>query len=688
MPHRTIAFAHTAFLLLAALLTTLLLATWEMSLPTARHSASVRIVDDDGTSDSARIARTVEEVASERGVAIGFTTPDVNHPESLWHMYLAVGDPGSRHADWLTDGYPSFGHTLELRVHPMDEFAGPSTRGHYLVFGDPANARVLTEALAEHGLSPSVGATEARLWHSFLGGPLFNVLAVALLVGVTAISAGILLGSGDYAVQRLHGRSYGRILLGDLVRVARLWCVALPCVTAATLAFLGLYNGWNQLDLFCLVALAFVGIFTAAALVTHAAVLGVVHMTAVLPALGGRLPERTTQAGAYLVRVPVLLLVLSVLGSVVHLAQTTREQGAALEAFARTGQTSHVALSGGVGSDDFAAVDSLLGPWLREADRAGRVVIAELQAPGSLVPIGSRRPGFDVLVVNDTYLAEQEVVSPSGERYGPDSEGRVRVLLPGAHASHEAAIARTMPDWLRLQSGGEEVGADVEILPSADGQSLFTYGSNDPLGTTEIPFARDPVVVALPNGAVLSDGGYVTYMTHESVLFPDPGVVEEARESDPRMARYVKAVQPIVDKAAAAHASQLTLLRVEAFNLVAATAVLLLTGIAACVIHVRARAQTIFARHIGGWTFLATHRRFLAAEAAVSLGFVGWAAWDSLTTLRALRDPRVMLPPELVPTTGLEPLYAVAIAATGLALTTGALAFFHRRIVREGSSRA
>lgn len=689
MPNRTIAFAHTAFPLLAALIAALLLATWELTIPTAQHSAVVWIVEDEGTSDSARVAETVERVAAEQGVAIGFTAPDVRTPESLSHLYLAVGDPDSRYADWLTEGYPSFNPATELRVHPVGALAERSPRGYYLVFGPPESARALTDALAEHGLRPDEGGSQARLWQSFLGGPLFNVLALALLVGVTAVGAGVLLGSRDYAVQRLLGRSYGRILLRDLGRVARLWGAALPGVVLVTLACLGLYNGWNQLGFFALVALVFAGVFAAVAVAVHAAVLGLVHTTAILPALKGRIPVRTAQAGAYLVRVPVLLLVLAVLGSVVHLAQTTREQRASLETFARTGQTSHITLNGSVGMADSEAANSLLGPWLRRADREGRVVIADQHAPESVVPVGSGRPGFDVLVVNDTYLEKQEIVSPSGERYGPAaSEDRVRVLLPPTHASHREDIERAMPDWLRLQTGGGESGADVEVLPAADGQTVFTYGSRAPFAQQEPPFLRDPVVIALPNGSVLSDSAYVTYMTHEAVLFPDPGVVERAREADPRMAEYVNAVQPILNKAAGAYAADLNLLRIEAFNLVAGTALLLLTGIASCVIHARTRAQTVFARHISGWGFLATHRRFLAVEAGISLGFAGWAAWDSLTTLRALRDPGRMLPPELVPTTGLEPLYAAAIAATGLALTLGALAFFHRRIVREGSSQA
>ncbi|GAA4893858.1 hypothetical protein HNR25_001495 [Streptomonospora salina] len=127
-------------------------------------------------------------------------------------------------------------------------------------------------------------------------------------------------------------------------------------------------------------------------------------------------------------------------------------------------------------------------------------------------------------------------------------------------------------------------------------------------------------------------------------------------------------------------------MRIESFNLTGASAVLLLTAIAVCIVAVRARAQTVFARHISGWTFLATHRRFLAVEAAIALGFVGWFTWDTPAALQARRTAAGRLSELTTP--GFEPLYAAGIAAVGLALAVGALAVFHRRIVREGASQA
>ncbi len=689
MPHRTTAFAHVALLLLAALISALVLSGSELRMPTAgEHSDVVWITENPRGTEAADVAPTLTRVAAEQGAAIGYTFPDVDEPDTLWHMYLVLDDPDSPRADWLTDGFPTFGRTMELSVHPLEEYTGTSPRGYYTLFGPPESEQALEEALAEHGLSQAPGATESDQWFLLTGGALSNTLAATLLVVVTSASVGVLLDSRDYAVQRLQGRSYTRILIRDLVRIARLWAVALPSAAAAVLAVLGLYNGWSRLDSYALTTAALLVPLLAAALATHAAALGAVHLTAVLPALKGRLPARTATTAVYLVRVPVLLLVLSVLGAVVHHTATVREQQAGLELFARTGDTSLVTVNGSVSLDEHGTMDERLGPWLRRVDTGGGLILSDQVPPESVLPLGGTRPGFDLLVVNDTYLEAEELLSPSGERYGATpSGGPVRALVPERHSGFREDIASAAPAWIGALSGGAGPEAEVETFPLADGQSVFTYGSRPPAPGASPPLLHDPVVLVLPNGAVLSDTSYVGAASRAALLFPDPGIVERARR-DPATAEYINTVPTVESRAVADHAATLTTLRTETFNLVAAVAVLLLTGVAACVIHARTRAQVIFARHISGWSFAATHRWFLLLEAAIALGFVGWAAWTTASTLRALRDPTVPTLPAYIPTSGLEPLYALGTAAAGLALTLGALTVFHRRIVREGASQA
>ena len=122
---------------------------------------------------------------------------------------------------------------------------GPN--GIYLIFGDTEAEAALRAALSEHGLQEAAGTQVTQMWHYFTGGHLFNLLAVALLGSAAATGAEVLLSARDYGVMRLQGRSYLDILGGDLRKVLLLSAIALPSVAAATLTFLGVYNGWNQI---------------------------------------------------------------------------------------------------------------------------------------------------------------------------------------------------------------------------------------------------------------------------------------------------------------------------------------------------------------------------------------------------------------------------------------------------------
>ncbi|GAA3964817.1 hypothetical protein FOF52_00605 [Thermobifida alba] len=688
MPNRTLSFAYTACAAFAALLAFLLAATAEQTMFVLEDSEMVWITENEGTHDIDAVARTVQQVADDHGAAVGYAVLDVHEPSSLAHLYLAVSDPDSHYARWLRDGYPAFGRGFTVQTHPITEFGEVGPNGYYFILGASDVRPVLRDALAAHGLHEAPGTQVTELWHYFTGGPLFNLLAVALLATVAAVGAGVLLSARDYAVMRLQGHSYPGILLADLAKIARLWAVALPAVAAATLVFLGVYNGWNQLGRYTPLALVFLTVLTLPCLAAHAAVLGLVHTTGILPALKGRLPVRSTTAAVYLVRVPVLVLTLTILGSVVLSAQQARDQRVGLELYEQYGDASRPALSANYGWSDEQAVDDTLGPWLRRVDADGDMVLAVHSSLEFFLPAAPGNPApsdgdTSVLVVNDTYLTEQEVLAPSGERHGPGET--VRVIVPESVSVPTDQLVEGTNRWLALYGAPDTF--DVEVLTAAAGQTLFTYGAQRPEGSRFLPLLHEPVLVVLPNGQVLSDNAYVTHMSGRSTVFPDPEVVEAFRAENPQASRYISMVETLTTSARQEHAATLTVLRSELFSLAGAGAVLLLTAAAACIVYVRTRAQTIFARHISGWTFLATHRRLLAAEAAVAVGFVGWATWDTLTALAARNDPTRALIPG-TEATGAEPFYALGIAAASLAITVAALALFHRRIVREGTSQA
>ena len=689
MPRRIIVFAHAALLFLASLIAFLFCAGVETTLQLpAERATNVWIVDNDGTHDIDEVAATVRRFSEDHGAAVGFVARDAADLAMHTHVYLAAPDPDSREARWLTDGYPTFNPDFTVDVHPLEEFADTGPNGYYFVFGAPESGAALEEALASHGLRTDPGQSFTQLWHFFTSGHLFNLAVISLLVVASATAAGVLLASRDYAVLRLNGHSYGRILLADLVGIARLWALLLSAATVAVLALLGLYNGWGQLWFYARVALVCAALLAAAGVVVHALTLALVHATAILPALRGRVPVRGTLAGIYLVRVPVLVLALALIGTVVATARTVRDQNVALELFAEHGETSHLALSphyGWVDEQDYAALDATVGPWLRETDRDGAMVLAIRLSPGEWSRPGPGAPGREALVVNDTYLAQQRVTAPGGSRYGADDG--VRVLLPESLAADTDTITEDVRAWLDMVSEDADP-PPVSVLPSADGQTLFTYGSRAPGPSPFLPQTTDPVVIVLPNGGVLSDTSYANHLSGRATVFPDPAVPEAFRADHPDAARYIIAVETLTTTARQDLDVHRTILRSELFNLVGVGTVLMVTAIGACLVYVRTRAQHIFVRHISGWTFTAVHRRLLLAEAGIAVAFVGWATGDTLTALAVQSDPARYTPPDAAVATGAEPFHALAIALASLAITVAALVHFHRRIVREGASQA
>lgn len=247
MINRILFFSHGALLLFCVLLAGFILTAAEPVMRTTQHSDAVWITLDEGTAQQPEVAQTVQEVAEEHDSAIGYAVRDVHQPDSVTHLYLAVGDADSAYAQWLEQGYPSFGRLMEVRVHPIEEFAqAASARGNYLIFGDPDTRPALIDALSRHGLEEEQGVFMTQLWEFTVHGPIARVALVALLVIAAGTAAGVLTASTAYAVSRLQGRSYWSILASDLKALTRVWAGAVPTVAAVTLAVLGFYNGWNQ----------------------------------------------------------------------------------------------------------------------------------------------------------------------------------------------------------------------------------------------------------------------------------------------------------------------------------------------------------------------------------------------------------------------------------------------------------
>ncbi|WP_162602674.1 bacteriocin-associated integral membrane family protein [Streptomyces spongiicola] len=663
--------------------------------------ALVDVIDSDASASSARVVDVVESVVSGSRIGVAREIPDLKNPEGLRHLYLATGDRGSATAAWMDEGYPSFSRNVETRVHPLSDIKHLDPRGAYHVFGPPEAVDALVAEFGKLGLRVNVAypLSYTTLATDYAGDPLPWSLGVMALAVVTLTGASVLLRAKTYAVLRLQGMSYTDILVRDLRQTAGFRLVSSGGVVAVALGVLRLYNDWARLGLFASIALGIAALLTVLVLASHAAVLALVFRVGILSSLKGELPTRAATISLYVVRVPALLLALSIALSVAMAGQNVLKRQENRDAYRSVGEAVSIRLSSAFATRP-DELDRKVGPWLRAADTRGEIVVAgrgdlQMAAPNANLPAG------EILIANETYVREQQVLDQEGRRYVPEAGGTktsqprpVRVLIPASYAPHTKAITKAVSDKL---DPGRGRNIPVETLGAKNGQRLFGYNTGALVYSSTHPanedrsLMRDPIVVVVPNGSdFLTDDAYVTFATQEGVVFPDPGDVLSAIESV-GLEDYVSSVSPVGQRIAAELSDAVGDFRMQMFNLALAVTVLLVAGVGICIIYTRKNAQAIFVRHFSGWTFAASHRFVLAVETAIAIVFairIPIEVWQQNREIAEFTEAGLPapFPPLHVEFADLSVIAGLAVVE--LAVILLALSALHRRIVKEGSSEA
>ncbi|MGW3723814.1 bacteriocin-associated integral membrane family protein [Streptomyces sp. NPDC000851] len=696
MLHRGIKFVHAVALAYSAILAFLLLRSldedWALG-----HSAVVWVTDADGSTSGSQVTRDIAEFAKAERVTIAREVPDLTHPYSRRHLYLAPGGP---HADWLSDGYPAFNRGYRTDVHPVAELGRRDPRGFYYVFGSDRAAASLAQRFTDLGMTSAVHHPQsvAELTTTYSGTALHRSFIVVALAVITMTGAGVMLNAKAYGVQRLQGGSFGGILLRDLRQLAVFYAVACAAVAALVVLLLGLYNGLAWIGQFTLLTLGCAAALGLIALATQAGVLYLMFQTGILRALKGELPARAAMISAYAMRIPALLLALSIATALVLAAQDVLNREESRKAYAKIGDTTSIALNGSLGSDAaLRDLEAKVGGWLRQADKEGQVVVAghrDLQqsAPRAGLPQG------DVLIVNESFLTEQPVLDPAGRPHRPAAAdpAQVRLMIPAGLAAYTDQLRELVPGLLSPSDPDKVRPANITTLQTKADQRVFTYNPKgkshtDPNPGADDSFVTDPVIIAFADGSpYLSDKGYTAYASKSSVLFHDPDDVTAAIEQR-HLETYVTAMTPVGQNAAVKLRDLVGEFRLQVFNLGVALAVLLITGVGVCIVHSRKNAQAIFARHISGWRFTAVHRTVLSLEGllavllAVWVPFQVWQQNKDLERYDALGIPPPRAPVEI---TGLDLGVTGTLVAVEAIAVLVALVVFHRLIVKEGATES
>ncbi|MFI1367693.1 hypothetical protein [Streptomyces griseochromogenes] len=702
MLHRGIKFVHAAVLAFSAVLAFLFVRGLDED-GVLGSSALVWVFDSGNSTTGGQVAQRIESFSARHGFAVAREVPDLRDPDSHRHLYLAAGKRSDA-ASWLDEGYPEFSRNFRTDVHPISEIGQRDPRGYYYVFGSSADADALLAEFTRLGLQAGVSHpfSCSELATAYKGGALYWSFWVVALAAVTMSGASVLLNAKAYGVLRLQGMSFTDLLLRDLRQLAVFWSISLGAVAAAAVAFLGFYNGFARLGLFAAVAAVLAGLLVLMTLAAHAAVLALTGKVEVLRALRGELPARAATASAYLVRVPAMLLALGIAVDVAHAGQNVLARQASQTAYAKAGDAVTIRLNGSLRGETKQVIKEL-GPWLRRADRAGKVVVAGRRDLQSIAPT-SHLPTGEVLFVNETFLRKQPVLDPAGRRYGPaPRDGKapgthaVRLIVPQSLSARTPAIATAVRGVLDV---GSRRHIRVEAFRSRNGQRVFAYNPGSEIyNAAHAPeedrsLVHDPVVVVIPNGSdVIDDDLYTAFASQEGIVFPDPADVLSAVDGKGpgKLSTYVAAVRPVAENSALKRRDAVRELRLDLFNLVVAVAVLLIAGVGVCIIYSRKNAQAIFVQHISGWRYATTHRFILAVEAALAVVLatrVPFENWLHNRKYREFADAGIPAPYPPAHLTAVDVGVIAGLVTVELGAVLVTLAVFHRRIVKEGATEA
>lgn len=699
---RSVKFAHVVLLVFAALVSFLFLREMEQQMPL--EASEHVMVQDDPTqqqASSAQVTAAVEAVARDQRTVLARQTPDLQHPDSTRHLYLAVGDPQAAPAEWLHAGYPAFSQDMRTVAHPIGEARNLEPRGEYYVFGSRQAGQELAAALGPLGFQVQVQPLSLSTWVSeSADGPHTEVLAwcvlAVLLAAVIAVGAGVVLNGRSYGVLRLHGYGVGRILWRDAVQLVRFWVPAAAVLVACAVGGLALYNGLAGWRLFVVLAGLLLAGLTAAAVAAHVVASTLTQRIPLLRALKGDISAPWTLVSVYGVRIAAALLALTVVGSAAEAGQRMGEYQATRAAYEDIGPATHMSLKGRVSPREREHMQNTIGPWLRERDRAGELVLTVNQDRlGDYSTLQTADPHRNVLVVNNAVLRQQALRDSAGHPIRDVEPGNrnVQVLLPDSLSGDPAAIADAVTQQFRMGHTPDGFSRharplDVDTARLQADQSVFTYGAGVGNKVEYRSFVRDPVVVVLGDSPGILDGElgnsfYTAFASQGYVALTRPELAQQALR-DPQLRKYLYGMSPVAQQAAVEYRDMSRELRLAVLDAATALGVLAMTGLAVAVVYTRKGAQRVFVRHINGWTFTKTHRLLIAAESTLAAVLIGATAWDTWSTLRAEQiSPSTMNP---LPLGGWEPVVMLGVTGVGVGITLVGVAVLQGRLVRDRSA--
>jgi len=560
------------------------------------------------------LSEIVDQLAHVADAVIVREVRDLHNPK-IRHAYLSSSDSSQDESKWLTDGYPAFSRSVTTVIHPSHELSATDLRGKYYVFGSGRSANAVQSGLEELGLqveTTDTGRILAQTVSWFFSGSvgattIIVLLLLAMLVGVSVTS-----NVKFYSILKLNGMSKPQsILVAYRSMAAFTALIFVLCIVAGSV---GLFF-YNQLTHYT-VAVRNFGIISMAGLMfvvlCHAITVSLVWVTDVLAGIKGRLGFRVAVPAAYLIRVPGLLLAISLVISSFVTAQQVLASQQTFKDLSQAGNAATLLFEGNNSSEAIGGFSTSSGEWLKEQDDRGKLIVA---IPTALGETSSELP--NALIVNNTYLHENKILNRHGEIIADAPAGGAKILIPdGQHVARDEFVYASLP-------------ANPSFEAIISGQKHLLYeprpsGDRRPAALTDLP-----VVVYGPGADLFSDDDFMAYASQGRILAKD---YTAASENTPKhlLGSWIAAYIPVAQAAADDYATNVMELRLKVANSLIALLVLVCTAAGLAQIHVRGNAKTILVRYLHGWSFFASHRWLVISELALIGVALVWAVASSV----------------------------------------------------------
>ena len=660
--------------IVALVLTALTVESRSSALPlTSDETIAVR--EWPGDRSTVDLRRGISAFAVTHNVVVGQIEPAVQ--DNRGARVIHITGPG---ADEIIARQPrvDFGDSMRTGFAAMTGIEHHSPVGDWLVLGRQEATPALADVLRSMGAE--VESETLPRWPSPRRPEPSEMVTGLMLASVAA--ALVISRTRRHAISRLHGGSVLGAALKEVVPLGAVWFAS----GVLTLAAGGLWavltqegvGLWEWLAHAGALGMIFLGFTASGALLT----LGAVWSVELVRALKGELPARGIIVASWLMRAGAVVLALGALNQCLSLATASANRNQSLETM-RAVPGAHLLLMGGAYSNEAQnAMGKVMGPWLQQQARAGRLLLAD--------PVDGDSGSF--LFINQRYLDANPIRLSDGRdaRDVVDPQG-VTVLIPENRWEERETILPEAREQAEFKAGDQR-GFPMGSFTMPSGVELPLFGIPSEVagggsGEPETTRIQDAIVLVTPP-ELFTD--HVSAASRGRALLFDADALVQQVEADPRLAGYVTSITPVETRAAHQAADALTQLRIAVFEAAVAFVIALVAGLSLAVSHGKLRGQRIFVRHLHGGNPLASYRLLLALEMVLALGVLVWIPWQILQ-LRSEHDAMLAMGGGLGAAPGLRAvdllpgLLVVLVVSGGMC---GTLCWVHQRIIKMGISEA